>query len=140
AVRQHRNALGKRECRDQVAHDSVANGQRGGVGRLTLDAPVATEVIVGAILVLFAIAFVVLCFVADEVAKREAVVRNDEVHTRVGAATAGLVDITRAGKPRRQVADGSAVAPPELPNRVSVLSVPFRPPDGGVARMVAARA
>ena len=127
AMRQHRHALGEGERRDEVAHHPKARVENSLIGRVALDAPVAADVVVVAVAIVLAVRLVVLLLVAHEVVQRVAVVRRDEVDARVRAAPARLIDVARAGKPRRQLRNMPGIALPEVPHGISILPVPLRP-------------
>src|SRR5207342_2387595 len=100
-------------------------------------AAVPGAVVVGAVAVGFAVRFVVLAVVGDEVAKRETVVRRDEVDRREGLATVALVEICRAAEPGGELGDGRLPAP-EVAHRVAIDAVPLGPQDREVPDLVAA--
>src|SRR4030095_1707302 len=94
-------------------------------------------VVVLAIAIAFAVGFVVLLVVADEIGQREAVVRGDEIDARVRAASALLVEIAAAGDARRELGHAPAIAEPEAADRVAVLAVPLGPLRREVADLLA---
>src|ERR1019366_1059291 len=72
--------------------------------------------------------------------QREAVVGGDEVDAGSGVAAVGLVEVGTAGEPGGELAEGGGLAPPEVPHRVAVFTVPLRPERGEIAHLVAALA
>ena len=86
----------------------------------------------------FAIGFVVLVVVGNQVAEGEPVVGGDEVDAGPGMAGVGLVQIGAAGQAGGELAEGGGFAPPEVPHRIAVTAVPLRPQGGEVAHLVAA--
>src|SRR5690606_22446456 len=74
AAPQHRNALREQERRDEVPLLLRAQGADARVVGGSLDAAVPAQVVVLAVAVSFAVRFVVLVVVADEILERKAVV------------------------------------------------------------------
>src|SRR5215467_6747596 len=138
AVREHRDSLREGERRDEIAHLAVPVVEDCRVRRLSLDTPIATDVVVAAVPIVFAIRLVVFLLIADEVVQRVAVVRRDEVDARVRTAPARLIDVARSSEARRQLRHPPVVPTPEMTDRVAVSSVPFCPPNGEVAHLVSA--
>ncbi len=111
----------------------------GSVG-LALHAAVPRPVVVGAVAVVLAVGLVVLAVVGDQVAQGEPVVGGDEVDRRRRLAGADLVEVARPRQPVAHLGQARPLAPPEIPHRVPVLPVPFRPQHREVAHLVAALA
>src|SRR5512143_1191727 len=88
AVRQHRNALRERQRGDEAPNDAEAPLDDRLVVGVTFDAPIAANVVVGAVAVVLAVRLVVLPLVAHEIVKRESIVRRDEVDAGVCATAA----------------------------------------------------
>ena len=94
-------------------------------------------IVVVAVAVVFAVGFVVLFVVADQVAQSESIVGGDEIDAGVRPPAVMLVEIGGSSKPVRHFAD----APSRLSrnaDRVAIFSVPFRPERGKVADLIAA--
>src|SRR6185295_15585761 len=110
--------------------------QHGRVVRRTLRAAVPREVVVVAIAVLFAVGFVVLPVITDQVLESEAIVRGDEVDAGVRPAAALLVEVARAAEAGGELRNRAAVALPEPADGVAVAAVPLRPADREVPHLV----
>src|SRR5690606_3790645 len=80
---------------------------------------------VGSVPVVFAIEFVVLAVVADQVAQGEAIVGSNEVDTGPGFPALVVEQLSRALQPARQQGPHAFVAPPIAPHLVPVAIVPF---------------
>ena len=138
AREQHRHALRKKQRRQEVAHLLSAQLLHGGVVGLALDAAVPAQVVIVAVGVVLEVRLVVLLVVADQVAQRESVVCGDEIDAGIGAASAVLVQVARAGQPVCDFAEQAALAFPVGANDVAVAPVPFGPPHREAAHLVAA--
>src|SRR5262249_24477629 len=135
-VGQHRDALREREGGDEVAHLPEAVLENRLVIRLAFRTPIPADVVVVTVAVLLPVRFVVLLVVADEIVQRVAVVRRDEIDTRVRAAAARLIDVARSGQARRKVGDPSRVAAPEMTHRIAITTVPLSPTNRKVADLI----
>src|SRR5690606_30777548 len=109
-----------------------------GVVGLAFDAAIPAVVFRDAVPIAFAVRLVVLFVVADEILKREPVMRRDEIDAGPGPPSAAVEQIGRAGDTLCDLADQPAVTAPEAPDRVAVLVVPFRPAGREVAELIAA--
>ena len=103
------------------------------------DATVPTLIIVGPVAIFFAVRFVMLLVVTDQIAQREAIVRGDEVDARARAPAVVGKEIAAAGEPRSELADRAAVAFPEPPDTIAILAVPFAPEHGKIADLITMR-
>src|SRR5205823_9191329 len=104
----------------------------------TLLPPVPAEVVVRAVAAVLAVRLVVLALVRDEVARREPVVRGDEVDAGIRPAPARRVQVGRARQPGGHLRYLAGVAAPEAADAVPVPAVPFGPPDREAPHLVAA--
>ncbi len=137
---EHRDAGGEQQGGEQVPQLALAQGDDAGVGALALGSAVPGAVVVGPVPVVLAVRLVVLLLVADQVAQGVAVVRGHEVHGRVGAPAAALVEVGGAGEPVAEFTDVRPGAAPEVPDGVAVPVVPLGPERGEAADLVAAGA
>ena len=88
---QHRRALRQQQCGQQGALQARAQRLHLGVVGRAFDAAVPAEVVAVAVAVVLAVGLVVALVVADQVAQREAVVRDDVVD-RLGRRAAALLE------------------------------------------------
>src|SRR5581483_4950386 len=93
---------------------------------------------VGAVAVALPVRLVVLLAIGDEIGEREAVMGGDEVDARRRQAAGLAEEIRGAGETGGEIAE-PAVAAPEHPHVVAEAVVPFAPPGGKPAELVAAR-
>ena len=102
AGQHHRRALGEQQRRQHVAH--LAFAQRVDPGSsVGPSAPQFQERLsLAAVLVVFAVGFVVLLVVANEIVQGEAVMRGHEVDAGPGPASLVIEDIAGGAQPRRQ--------------------------------------
>src|SRR5688500_14034302 len=80
-----------------------------------------------AVAVLFAVRFVVLVVVGDEIVQREAVVRGDEVDASPGFTSAVVENVSRRGEALRKLGHLAFIAFPVRAHRVAVFVIPFGP-------------
>ena len=73
-----------------------AQGINGGIVRRTLGPTVPAVIIVGAVLVVFAIGLVVFLIVTDEVVEREAIMAGNKIDAGLGLAPVALIQIATA--------------------------------------------
>src|SRR5690242_20682979 len=90
-------------------------------------AVIPREVVVVTVVAAFAVGFVVLVVVRDQVVQRKAIVRRDEVDAGPRLATASIEDIAGARHARRQVANHAAIALPKCTRGVAKSIVPLGP-------------
>ena len=138
AVQEHRHALREQEGREHVALLAQSQGVDLLVLRRTLDAAVPGAVVALAVVAVLAVGVVVLLVVGHQVPQREAVVGGDEVDRGDRLAAAVLVEVAGAGEARGELAEGRALATPEVADGVAVLAVPLGPQGREVADLVAA--
>src|SRR5450759_3886722 len=110
------------------------------VVRLALDPAVPRPVVVGPVAVVFLVGIVVLAFVRDQVARREPVVGRDDVDARLGGPARMVVQVRRAGQPRRQLLYAARPAPPVVADVSPEAVVPLAPAWSPLADLVAVRA
>ena len=77
--------------------------------------------------VALAIQFIVLRLIADEIAQGEAVVRGDEVDTRLRRASRDVENLARSGKALRQFRHTRVVGQPERAHVVPEAVIPLAP-------------
>src|ERR1019366_5350995 len=123
----HRAPLREQHGGDEIAPLPVAQPRDLGVVGLTLDPAVPRSVVVGAVFVVLAVGLVALVVVGDQVAKREPVVRGDEVDARPRLTPIPLVEAARSGEAVRDVAHASGLATPEVSDGVTERAVPLGP-------------
>ena len=114
-----------------------AERQHGQIVGGAFDAAVPTDVVVGAVAIVFAVGFVVFVVVADQVGQREAVVAGDEIDAGVRPPAAPFVQIARAAEARGEFRRHAAVPFPEMADAIAILAVPLRPQRRKVAHLVA---
>ena len=130
-----RSARGEQE-REQIALVARARlGDRRIVAR-PLDAVVPAVVVVRAVAIVLAIGLVVLVLVRHKVAKREAIVDDDEIDARGRRSGAGK-HVARTRHPGCDLATHSGVAAPETARGVAEAVVPVGERGGELAKAVA---
>src|SRR5215470_7672135 len=100
AGEEHRHALRQEQGRHKVAPLLPTQGLNSRVVRGAFHATVPTIVVIGPILIIFAICFVMLLVITDQVIKREAVVAGNKIDAGVGHAPIALVQITATAQTR----------------------------------------
>src|ERR1035438_534834 len=123
----HWYALAEQECREQIAHLSLAKNIDFFVVGGSFRAHVPGTVIVGSIGVALSVGFVVLLTVADQIAQSETIVRRDEIDACVRLAAVVLVEIAGPGQSIGNVGELALVSFPEAADRVPILTVPLSP-------------
>src|SRR5215510_5168203 len=98
-----------------------------GVIRWAFNTPVAASVVVGAILVGFAVQLVVLLVVRDKIVEREAVVTCHEVHALIGLAFFVTVDLWAAEQSVGKIDYCSVVPTKKAADIIAEPSVPLPP-------------
>src|ERR1700685_945725 len=78
--------------------------------------------------IIFAVGFVVLMIVGDQILQGEAVVRGDKIDAGPGFASAAIEKITRSGQPSGQVGELPVISLPVGPSGIAVAVIPFSPP------------
>ncbi len=138
AVQHHRHALGQEQGGEEVPPLPRAQRQDVVIVGRTFGTAVPRPVVALPVVVVLAVGLVVLLVVADQVREGEPVVGRHEVDTRGRPAAGVLVQIRGAGEPGAELTDRAGLAPPEIPDGVTVLAVPFGPERWKVADLVAA--
>ena len=131
AMREHWDALRKRQRCEKRAHQPIPRLDDGRVVGLPFRSPVATQVVVVAVLVVFAVRDVVLLLVAHQVAQGVAVVRRDEVDAGVRAAAALRVEVAASRQPRRQFRHHDGHGLLEVADLVTEMTKVKHPMDAG---------
>ena len=75
----HRNALTKQECAEEIANLTFAKAINVFVVSLSFNSKVETIVVVFAVAVFFSVVEIVFLVVSDEIVQRKSVVRGDEI-------------------------------------------------------------
>src|SRR5690242_17121392 len=91
-----------------------------------------------AVAVVFAVGFIVLFVVGNEIVERETVMTGDEVDARARATAGGLVEVRGTGQPRCEFAEGCGFAPPVVTHSVAILPVPLGPQTWKIPDLVSA--
>src|SRR5207249_5117200 len=105
------------------------------VGR-PLDPAIPAPIGIVPVAVVFAVCFVVLFLVADDIVQREAVMRGDKVGAGPRPAAAIAVNVGGADDARGHLGDHSLVALPEASDRVAVAAVPLGPAGREIAELI----
>src|SRR5690606_23872903 len=116
-----------------------AQRQDAGVVGGTFGTVVPGMVVVAAVAVVLAIGLVVLVVVGNQVLKREAIVRADEIDAGPGSPVAPVEQLRGGAKPRGQVTTLAEVPAPEGPHGIAEAVVPFGPAGREIAKLVTAR-
>src|SRR5512132_1347660 len=135
---EHRHTLRQQQRRHHVAPLLQPQAMDFRVVRRAFRATVPTVVVVGTVAIAFLVGVVVLAVIADGIRKGEAVVRSDEIDRRPRPPTMVIEDVAGAGDAGGQFGRLPVVALPKAPDGVAVAVVPFRPPSGKAAELVAA--
>src|SRR5262249_9246527 len=123
----HRQAQRDHGHGQKVLHLPVAYLFYLGVIRWTFDTPVAASVVVGAILVGFAVQLVVLLVVRDKIVEREAVVTCHEVHALIGLTFFVTVDLWTAEQSVGKIGYRSVVSTKKTADIIAEPPVPLPP-------------
>ena len=137
-VGNHGGALRQQEGGEEVTALLVPQLVDGRVVGGAFHATVPRPVMGFPIPIVFPIGQVVLGIVADQVVEGEPVVGGHKVNGGRGSAPIMGVQVGGAGEPGGEFAQGGGLAPPKVPHRVPVFTVPFRPQGGEVTNLVAA--
>src|SRR5208337_721794 len=98
-----------------------------GIVRWTFDAAVPASVLLAAVAVVFAIFFVVLVIVGDDVVERKAIVTRNEIDALLGLALPLTIDTWAAEQTVGHAADRIVRAPEEVADVVAKSVVPLLP-------------
>src|SRR5205085_1401071 len=127
AGQQHRHALREEEGGNQVARLSLAQGEHLGIVGRALGAAIPAAVLIEAVAIVFAVGFVVLLVVGNEIEQGEAVVAGDEVDGMAWMATPGLVEVRAAADASGEGGGEAGLAAPEAADVIAIAAVPLRP-------------
>ena len=108
AHQDHRHAERKHRDGQEVLHLPVAQLLDCGIVGRAFDAAIPASVVVGAVAVVFAVGFVVLLVIGDEIVEREPVVTGHEVDALLGFAFLVTIDLGAAEQVGRQSAPPNA--------------------------------
>src|SRR5829696_3711742 len=114
AAEKHRRALGQEKGGQKVSLLPSTNGEDLRVGRRTLTAVIAGDVVVGTVSIVLPIHPIVLVVVGDEVAQGEAVMRGYEVDAGEGLSSVRPIEIGRTGEAIAHIGNPTLVAAPEM--------------------------
>src|SRR4029453_8966823 len=135
---QHRNALGEKKRRQDVA----LLPQSGCVDRCViggpLDAAVPRPGVAFAVVAVLAVRLVVFLVVGNEVSQREAVVRSHEVHAGVWPSPVVLIEVGAARETAGEFAQSSPLPAPVVPNCIAIPAIPLAPSHRKIADLVTA--
>ena len=129
--------MGEEKNREEIPALAGAESKNSGIGCGAFGAAIPTVVQVAAVPILFAVGFIVLLVVGDEVGKGEPIMAGDEIEARMGAAPIAEVEVAAAGESGGEFSDTGAGAFPETANAIAVTAVPFGPEHGKIADLVA---
>src|SRR3984957_16760235 len=123
----HRNALRHHHDGDEVFHLSPAQILYFLIVRRTFDAAVPAQVVIRTISISFAVRFVVLAVVGNEVVKGKTVMAGNEIDAVNLQMATPLIDVGAPGDARCYRAHKSGIAFHKAPNIIAVRPVPFGP-------------
>src|ERR1700722_9607015 len=123
----HRNSQRHHHDGDEVFDLSPAQILDLLIIRRTFDAAVPAQVVIRTIPISFAVRFVVLTVVGNEVVEGKAVMAGNEVDAVDRQMAAALIDVGAPGDARCYRAHKSGIAFHKAPNIIAVPPVPFRP-------------
>src|SRR5262249_10345372 len=135
---QQRHALCQKQAGQVVTAQFASERNDIGIVRCTFGSAISAEVIIGTVVIVFAIGLVVLLLVADEIIECEAVMHGHVVNAAVQPAAIVLELRGRSGHTVRQIADEGSLAAPEAANGLAVEIVPLRPSGRERADLIAA--
>src|SRR5882757_6257895 len=90
-------------------------------------AAIVAVIVVGAVAIAFAIGFVVLLVVAEQIRQRKTVMDGDMIDAGARRAVVVVKQIGGRRHPAGHLADQAAFAAPVAPHRLAITVVPFRP-------------
>src|SRR5205814_264135 len=108
------------------------------VVRRALDTAIPANIVIAAVLVVFAIGFIVFFVVAHQVFQRETIVAGHEVDAGVGPAAALLIEIAAAAQAGGKFGNRAPLPLPETADGIAILAVPLCPQHREIADLVAA--
>src|SRR5687767_14406704 len=89
-----------------------------------------------AVVIIFAVGFVMLFVVRNQVVQRETIVGGNKVNAGVRFAFIVFVKIRTSGKAVGKFSQGTFFAPPEIADAIAVLAIPFAPTRREIAYLV----
>ena len=134
----HRGTLREQQGCQHVADLAGAQSVDRGVVGGSFGAAIPGAIVGGAVLVVFAVGFVVLFVVGHHVVEREAVVRGDEIYAGPRPAALMIEIVTGSAEPRCDFRRRS-VPFPKRANGIAKLVIPFAPSWRKCTDLVAAR-
>jgi len=123
----HWQAQRKHRHREEILHLAISQRLHGRIVARTLNAEVITSVVIGAVVVRFAVCLIVLVGVGDEVIEREAVVAGDEIYACLGLAFLVSVYLGAAEHAVSQGRNDTVVAAKKAAHSVAKPPIPFSP-------------
>src|SRR5215831_4422759 len=127
AHQEHRRSSGEQRKREEVLHLPAAKRLDRGILRRSFGSAVPAQVVVRAVAIFFAVGFVVLAVVGDQVIQGEAVVTGDEVDALLRLALLVTVDVGAAQEARGHRGHRRLVALYEVTHVVAKAAVPLLP-------------
>ena len=93
----------------------------------SLRAAVPRTIVTFTVAVFFAVGFVVLFIVRDQIVKRKAVMSGDEVDAGIGPPSGPLVEIGAAGEAVSKLTQRLILPAPIIAHAIAILAVPLQP-------------
>src|SRR6185437_8728732 len=127
AAHQHRYAARDEQGQQEIPDLALAYQLDAGIFRRALDAVILAEILVAAVAAAFAVRFIVLAAITNEVVKRESIVAGDEIDASFRAFAGPREDIGTSGDTAGECAEHCIVAAPETTHIVAIATVPLQP-------------
>ena len=127
AHEQHRSPLRQKKNGEEIADLALTQSFNSEIISRPLRTAIPTIVLVVAVLIAFAIGFVVLVVVGDQIIEGEAVMGGDEVNAAHGIPVELGEGVKAAANDIAQITDHAGVALDEAAHRVPEATVPHRP-------------
>src|SRR6476660_3641261 len=127
AHQEHRHAHRKHRHGQKVLHLSVSELFHFGIISRTFNSAVPTPVIVRTIPVIFAVGFIMLLIIANEIVQREPVMTRYKIHTLLGLAAFMTINCRTPSQTVGKMSDGTVFTAKKTPDIVSKPPVPLLP-------------
>ena len=127
---QHWHALGNQQRCEQRALQTFSAGCYCRIMTIAFSAAVPRQIVIVPVTVVFAVQFVVLALITDQVSQRKPIVQGDEVDAGLWGTSLVTEYLAGARNSLRQAVDAAATGQPESPDIVTE-AVIFLAPAGG---------
>src|SRR6185312_306288 len=125
---QHRHTPRDEQRQQKIPDLPLAHGLYCSILRVSFDAVVVAEILLGPVAIAFAVGVIVLATEAHQIVESEAIVTGHEIDTALGALARFRIDVGAAADPARKRTEHGIVATPEAAHVIAVAAIPLRPP------------